>query len=140
MSMNLSMQAGMRSIAQWLFGRPVSVLPSWEPSPWDADEATRAAQRAGWQVRRRWPITWTPVPVDGAFGHRREWFDQHDVVAIASHGDESLLLIQLMWHGWPDPPEWGLASRIGPDAPWTSWGFFPSLPQTWRTPEEIARC
>lgn len=25
------------------------------------------------------------------------------------------LLIQNTWHGWPDPPEWGLASRSRSD-------------------------
>jgi hypothetical protein len=33
------------------------------------------------------------------------------LLAAANGGSVDIILIQNTWHGFPDPPEWGLASR-----------------------------
>jgi hypothetical protein len=49
---------------------------------------------------------------------------------------EDLLLIRNIWFGFPDPPEWGLASRPTgmSDADWKHWGHFPDIPEAWVLP------
>jgi hypothetical protein len=55
---------------------------------------------------------------------------------VASHDGEDLLLIRNIWFGFPDPPEWGLASRPNGrnDVKWMQWGYFADLPSRWIVP------
>jgi hypothetical protein len=116
--------------------------PEWEPIPWNASEDVAAEQERGFHQRAKAAIAWKLVPLDdfpieGIFGRPREWFRSNDIVFFASHAGEDLVLIQNTWSGWPDPPEWGLASRPSgmSDAEWIHWGHFPRLPARWTLPK-----
>lgn len=117
--------------------------PEWEPMPWDLAGEAADEQEAGFHRRAITPISWQPVPYqsfpkEGVFGHRKDWFAEHEVEFYASLDGEDLLLIRNPWHGFPDPPEWGLASRPSGrnDLRWVGWGHFPELPNAWALPSE----
>jgi len=121
---------------------PEDVLPQWEPIPYDAKAKVARKQQAGFLQRASEPLVWTKInlkefPAEGIFGHYRDWFEHHDIAYVATHGGEELVLIQRVWSGWPDPPEWGLASRPAGDmeARWEMWGSFPELPSDWTVPD-----
>lgn len=113
----------------------------WEPMPWDASDAIVDEQLAGFYQRSAKPICWEPVramaPDDMVFGKSKQWLAQRDIAYYAEHDGERLLLIQLSWHGFPDPPEWGLASRLigHDDKRWSEWGYFAYLPAAWSVPQ-----
>ncbi|HSX54104.1 MAG TPA: hypothetical protein VLG14_02295 [Sphingomonas sp.] len=116
------------------------ILPEWEPVPWTHKGRKADSQEAGFHARalkaipwRR--IDWADFPAEGVFGHNRDWLSSRDVEFVASYDGEDLLLIHNIWFGWPDPPEWGLASRVADDTgDWTHWGHFPDLPHAWVMP------
>jgi hypothetical protein len=117
-----------------------AVWPEWEPIPWDVAEAEAGAQRAGYDRRAAWPILWAPVPFrawpdQGLFGESRDWFIANEVDYHARHEGEELILIKRAWAGWPDPPQYGLASRVAGGA-FVHWGSFDFPPAAWRFPEE----
>ncbi len=119
------------------------VTPEWEPAPPDLLEDVAAVQEKGFHKRATASIVWKKVPLtdfppECVFGHTRDWFLSHGVAFMATHGGEDLILTQSIWHGFPDPPEWGLLSRPKGqhDDKWTMWGFFPCLPACWVMPEE----
>ncbi|WP_267548977.1 hypothetical protein [Rhizobium rhizogenes] len=104
------------------------------------------AQRRAFHERAMMPIKWQPVPwkrfpSDGIFGHQKDWFVSAEVEFIASSGGEDLLLIENVWFGWPDPPQWGLASRPSgrSDLEWERWGNFADLPTAWQVPDHPRR-
>lgn len=108
---------------------------AWEADPWDVAEAVAKAQSAGFCERAVKPIIWTPIRMAGfsAFGIESAKLIAADVEFIATHDGEDLLLMQLAWHGFPDPPEWRLSSRpCGSTGPWQTWGYFGALPKTWQ--------
>ncbi|MCW4460299.1 hypothetical protein OK349_01150 [Sphingomonas sp. BT-65] len=114
-----------------------SASNSWEADPWDASDILADAQLAGFQERATKPIEWASIRKAGSsvFGIERQKLTSGDVEFYATHDGEDLLLMQLAWHGFPDPPEWRLASRpSGSDGPWESWGYFDDLPGHWRIP------
>ncbi|MBN3726007.1 hypothetical protein [Burkholderia sp. Ac-20379] len=120
------------------------VFPAWEPIPWNMTGAAVDAQELGFHVRARKPIHWTctpwhDFPQSGIFGRDREWFSSNDIAFYATFEGEELILIQNTWHGFPDPPEWGLASRPAgqAEASWSQWGHFPDLPTAWVMPEAV---
>jgi hypothetical protein len=112
----------------------------WEADPWDASDQVADSQLAGFQVRAAKAIAWSPIrggpPV--VFGRDVQRHIGADVEFYASHDGEDMLLMQLVWHGFPDPPEWRLATRPSdqPNAPWQSWGYFDQLPEAWKMPEK----
>lgn len=115
--------------------------PSWEPVQWDLSFVASIKQKQGYRKRSNIPIQWCQVPYgdfpkEGLIGKQREWFMSNDVAYIAKHADEELILIRNTWHGFPDPPEWGLASRVTgeKEAKWMNWGHFPDLPSRWIFP------
>jgi hypothetical protein len=119
------------------------VTPEWEPAPWDMPEGAAAEQESGFHKRATASIVWKKVPLtdfppEGVFGHTRDWFISNDIAFIAMHGGEHLILTRGFWHGFPDPPELGLASRpTGQhNVKWAMWGYFPRLPACWVMPEE----
>lgn len=120
-----------------VYGRD-EVFPEWEPIPWGLNSDAADEQERGFHRRALQPITWDAVPYksfpsDGIFGHHRDWFSEHEIDFYASFDGEDLVLIRNPWHGFPDPPEWGLASRPSgrTDLKWAVWGHFPNLPAAW---------
>jgi hypothetical protein len=119
------------------------VAPEWEPIPYDAKGRQVDAQEKGFHARALKPLVWTKVdwndfPAEGIFGQDREWFSRNDISYITTFDGEDLILIQRVWFGFPDPPEWGLASRPAGSlqTKWEMWGSFPDLPVAWVFPEE----
>jgi hypothetical protein len=117
------------------------VFPEWEPIPWGLAADAADEQEQGFHHRALKHIAWRAVPYksfpgEGIFGHQHDWFAGHDIEFYASFDGEDLVLIRNLWHGFPDPPEWGLASRpLGrPDVEWESWGHFPKIPEAWSVP------
>ena len=119
-----------------------SAANDWEAAPWDASDGVADTQHEGYRERAAKPIQWQSVRSiahDGKlFGLDKQWFVSRDVEYFAEHDGEQLLLIQLAWHGFPDPPEWGLASRPAGNekAQWSEWGYFAHLPTCWSVPED----
>lgn len=119
------------------------VAPEWEPASYPMAAKAADEQERGFHERASKPIKWQPLvwddfPADGIFGHPKEWFTSADVEFVASLEGEDLLLIHNVWFGFPDPPEWGLASRPSGqwDVKWRRWGNFAYLPVVWDVPGE----
>lgn len=117
------------------------VLPEWEPAPWPMEDEAANRQERGFHERAlksiEWQaIPWKDFPAEGMFGQQKDWFSSADVEFFASIDGENMLLIRNVWFGFPDPPEWGLASRPADqtDSEWLRWGYFPDLPKTWVLP------
>ena len=109
----------------------------WEADPWDAPDSIADAQRAGFNARAAETIGWTSVRNAGpsALGIEKKKLIGADVEFYATHDGEDMLLMQLAWHGFPDPPEWRLVTRsIKGDGSWASWGYFANLPENWQLP------
>jgi hypothetical protein len=105
------------------------VSPEWEPIPWGLNAAEADTQEQGFHLRALKLIVWKlapfqQFPADGLFGQDRDWFISNDITFYATFDGEDLILIQNRWHGFPDPPEWGLASRpqAATDVKWSLWG------------------
>ncbi|MDB5705843.1 MAG: hypothetical protein JWN66_2959 [Sphingomonas bacterium] len=118
-----------------------AISPEWEPAPWPMGRKAADEQERGFHERAIKPVAWQPIPwrsfpTEGLFGHDKDWFLSADVAFFASVDGEDLLLIQNLWFGWPDPPEWGLVSRptSGSDVNWRHWGHFPEPPAAWEVP------
>lgn len=116
-----------------------SASNDWEADPWDASDKLANVQLAGFQLRATKPIAWIPIRISGPsiFGIDVQKLIGADVEFHATHDGEDMLLMQLIWHGFPDPPEWRFATRPREcaDLPWTSWGYFAQLPPAWKMPE-----
>lgn len=117
------------------------VSPQWEPNPWDMKGAAVDEQERGFHERAMKRILWMSAPWNefpksGIFGYDRDWFVSNDISFYATFENEDLILIQNTWHGFPDPPEWGLASRPAGQAAsqWSLWGHFPEPPSQWVIP------
>ncbi len=117
------------------------VSPEWEPAPWPMGQKAADEQELGFHERAlksiRWrAIPWDDFPTGGIFDRDKDWFASVDAAFFASIDGEDLILIQNIWFGFPDPPEWGLASRPGGQsaATWARWGHFPYLPEAWALP------
>ena len=118
------------------------VSPEWEPIPYDMKGPAADEQELGFHQRAIKSIGWKLIPfeafpTDGIFGHDRGWFIKNEIECYATFEGEDLLLIRNLWHGFPDPPEWGLASRPSEKVvPWSMWGHVPSLPKAWIVPSK----
>ena len=115
-----------------------STSNDWEADPWDAPDEVADLQFAGFQDRAVKIIIWTSIPDTGQslFGIEVGKLRSSDVEFYATYDGEDMLLMRLIWHGFPDPPEWRLATRPSNrrDLPWASWGYFADLPERWRIP------
>lgn len=118
------------------------VTPEWEPTPWDARYPEVDEQASGFRRRALKPLVWRKIdwqnfPSEGIFGYDRAWFSSNEIVCVATFDGEDLILDRAFWHGWPDPPEWGLASRPAGEvgSAWRLWGCFANLPSTWTVPD-----
>ncbi|OCZ65834.1 hypothetical protein A9G00_40275 [Achromobacter xylosoxidans] len=116
----------------------------WEPHPWDLDDAAADIQRQGFHVRGRVAVGWQSIPfgdlpAEGLFGLTADQLRSAEAVCHSTVQDEHWVLTQRLWHGFPDPPEWGLWTRRRDAAgqPWTSWGQFAALPPAWRLPPGV---
>jgi hypothetical protein len=116
-----------------------SALNAWEADPWDASDAIADAQLAGFELRAAKPVRWTTIGRGGdeIFGIAVRKLAGLDVTFLAEHGGEEMLVMQLLWHGFPDPPEYRLATRPAgqTDVSWSSWGYFDAPPTAWIMPE-----
>lgn len=119
------------------------VFPEWEPVPWTLRGSEADEQERGFHQRATKTIIWRGVslhefPAAGIFGESRDWFSRNEINFIATLDGEDLVLIQEAWFGFPDPPEWGLATRpTGQhDKSWQAWGHFSRLPARWIVPGE----
>ena len=117
------------------------VLPEWEPIPYDLTGQAADEQERGFHERASKPIVWQRVPFkafpdEGVFGHELHWFSENEIEYYASFDTEDLVLVRNPWHGFPDPPEWGLASRPAGTrvVKWAMWGHVPELPKAWTVP------
>lgn len=117
------------------------VSPEWEPTPYNLAGPEADEQELGFHARATKSIEWALVPYrvfpeGGIFEHDRAWFSEHDIECYATLDGEDLILIRNLWHGFPDPPEWGLASRPSgrSDIKWREWGYVPDLPKAWIVP------
>ena len=111
----------------------------WEPVPWWSLKRTAERQKHRFLEYAEKPVTWTRVVSgSGVFGQSDDWLQQNNVAFWAICDGEELMLIQHVWFGWPDPPEWGLLSRPAgqSDAQWSHWGHFSEVPGNWVVPEE----
>jgi len=118
------------------------VFPEWEPIPWNAkgpevDEQERGFHELALKHLVWVKVNWKDFPENGIFGRDRDWFINHDIEYVATYDDKYLILIRNAWFGFPDPPEWGLASRSvdKAESSWTLWGHFPVIPAAWQLPE-----
>lgn len=118
-----------------------SAANDWEAVPWGASDDIADAQLKGYRERCSKPIQWQAVRNIARkaklFGLEKQWLTSRDIEYFAEHDGEQLLLIQLAWHGFPDPPEWGLVSRPAGNetAQWSEWGYFAHLPTRWSVPQ-----
>ena len=119
------------------------ISPEWEPVPWPLGGKLADRQELGFRERARLPIQWQPIPWQpfpsgGIFGLQKERLMSLDAAYFATMGTEDLLLVDNSWFGWPDPPRWGLISRLRDrnDLPWGHWGHFSDLPADWIVPTE----
>lgn len=112
-----------------------SASNQWEPDPWDASDAEAASQFEGFEIRSAKPLIWFPIrSAKGlVFGTDAQKLINADVEYFATYDDEDMILMRLAWHGFPDPPEWRLATRpsSGRQEPWKVWGYFAKLPDPW---------
>lgn len=114
---------------------------NWEPIPWSAGWIESHRQNKGFRARAQKPIKWTRLwpynfPDETLFGHSKDWFLSHNAEFFAVEDNEELLLTQNIWFGWPDPPEWGLMSRLAGEEGnvWKYWGHFVDIPKMWKVP------
>ena len=109
----------------------------WEADPWDASDRVADEQLAGFQERMAKPIIWTSVRSDDPLSFKidRQRLKELEVEFCAAHDGEEMLLMQLTWHGFPDPPEWRLATRLIGTETWVSWGYFAEIPSKWQLPD-----
>lgn len=114
-----------------------SASNAWEADPWNASDEIADAQLAGFRERAAKAVDWASIRTAGhaVFGIESAKLIGGDVEFYATHDGEEMLLMQLAWHGFPDPPEWRLASRPSEsNGSWASWGYFENLPENWRLP------
>ena len=90
-----------------------SASNAWEADPSDTSDAIADAQLAGFRERAVKLVDWTSIrkPVRSVFGIESAKLIGGDVEFYATHDGEDMLLMQLAWHGFPDPPTWRLATR-----------------------------
>ncbi len=116
-------------------------MAEWEPMPFDANIVQRVQQQMVYKRLATLSIRWTLVkvetfPKDGLFGKDLAFFTGIDAFAHASFENEDMVLIRNAWHGFPDPPEWGLIARprSSDGSKWQPCGYFPKLPSAWIVP------
>ncbi len=114
--------------------------PTWESVPRDLTDEAARSQEYSFRKRAAEPILWAAVPwadptALASVGRGAEWLRAQEAAYYAETDREELILIRRTFHGWPDPPEWGLMICLsGEDSggPWLHLGSFDRLPPAWR--------
>jgi len=116
-----------------------STSNDWEADPWDAPDEVADLQLAGFQKRAAKTIIWASIfnADHSVFGIEASDLRSLDAEFYATCDGEDMLLMRLIWHEFPDPPEWRLATRPSnrDDLSWASWGYFTDLPESWQIPD-----
>lgn len=91
------------------------------------------------RLRTNWPLLWRLAgaedgPPSALLGNDFDWANKTGTGFVAHHGDETLYLIDRDWFGWPDPPQWSLASYDRRQDRHYVWGDFAECPPAWRLP------
>lgn len=74
-------------------------------------------------------IDWHPVnAAEWRAAHATDWSPDRQ----ATSNDQNLLLIQHVWHGFPDPPEWALYVMDSAARTARCLGCFDIWPSSWR--------
>ena len=92
-------------------------------------------KRANERLRRT--VEWrTPTSTEQkAFEAHRTLKTYADfLVAAVETDDESWILMERVWHGFPDPPRW-IFIAFGPDGRTICGGDFDHIPTNWTMPE-----
>lgn len=114
----------------------------WEPIPWTLGFFRSRSIRSGFSERASWSLDWRRAGADDwppshALGQDYDWARKTGTGFIANFDDETLYLIDRDWFGWPDPPQWGLASYDRVPHKWRLWGNFDDAPPAWKLPEPL---
>jgi hypothetical protein len=115
---------------------------AWEVNPWTLGFFRSRRIKLGFLERAGWPLTWRRAgledwPPVSALGDDHDWARKMGTGFVAEFGDETLFLIDRDWFGWPDPPQWGLASFDRAGAKWQLWGNSDTLPPAWTVPDPL---
>lgn len=95
----------------------------------------RAKERLARTVVWRQP---TDVEQKSFEGHRTLKIYAEFLVAAADVSDESWILMERVWHGWPDPPRW-IFIAFDPQGREICAGDFDHIPANWTMPEGAIR-
>ncbi|WP_434405745.1 hypothetical protein [Sphingobium sp. DN12] len=111
----------------------------WEANPWKLGFFKARSMKSGYRERIAWPLEWRPAaendwPPMSELGDDHDWARKMGTGFVAEFGNEILYLIDRDWFGWPDPPQWGLASFDRTSETWRLWGNFSDLPINWTVP------
>lgn len=72
----------------------------------------------------------------GLWGKEASDFRQFDLEYISEDGNRKFMLMENVWFGFPDPPEWRLAFSDKSDlSEWQECGYFYNMPESWSFPE-----
>ncbi|WP_448661314.1 hypothetical protein ACG3SL_11740 [Sphingomonas sp. CJ20] len=98
--------------------------------------------KSGFDARAGWPLDWRRAgsaewPTGHALGRDHEWARRTGTGFVAEFDDETLFLIDRDWFGWPDPPQWSLASHDRARDKWQLWGSFDDVPSAWKLPHPL---
>jgi hypothetical protein len=106
-------------LARWI-GVGVGVATS-NPSFWPP---------ATWRVATA--EDWPPAEL---LGEDFDWARRTGTGLVADFKEKKWFLLHRDWFGWPDPPEWSLASFKADGEGWRFYDDFDVLPQNWVIPE-----
>ena len=114
----------------------------WEPNPWTLGIFRSRRIKSGFNERAHWPLNWRRAGVEdwptlSSLGSDHDWARKSGTGFVAEYGDEQLFLIDRDWFGWPDPPQWGLASYDRTRNKWRLWGNFDDVPTAWSLPDPL---
>jgi hypothetical protein len=104
------------------------------------------ARRLGFTVGRygkrpeSWPaVSWRPAttedwPPTKLLQGDLDWMRRTGTGYVSEFDGKRWFLFDRDWFGWPDPPEWGLAS-YEPSRGWRFFDDFDVLPENWIVPK-----
>ena len=101
----------------------------------------RAADADSSEHPRLWPAVdwriaetedWPPVE---PMGRDFDWARRMGTGFVADFDKKRWFLFHRDWFGWPDPPEWSLASYDIVGGAWLFYNDFDVLPKNWSVPE-----
>jgi hypothetical protein len=105
------------------------------------------AKRLGLKVARApvspgdWPATtWRPAtiedwPPSDLLQGDLDWMRKTGTGYVSEFHGKRWFLFDRDWFGWPDPPEWGLASYEAAGEGWQFFDDFDVLPKNWIVPK-----